>query len=73
MDSGIYHLADDETLSSNEIVKIIKEETGWNTPVLPLPKRFVRWISKVGDRTTLPLNTWRLKKLTSNLVVSNKK
>lgn len=73
METGIYHLADDETLSSNEIIKIIKEETGFNTPCLPLPKSLIRWISKVGDRTSLPLNTWRLKKLTSTLVVSNKK
>lgn len=73
MESGIYHLADDETLSSNEIVKIIKEETGFHTPCLPLPKSVIRWVSKIGDRTSLPLNTWRLKKLTSNLVVSNKK
>lgn len=73
METGIYHLADDETLSSNEIIKIIKEETGFNTPCLPLPKSLVRWISKVGDRTSLPLNTWRLKKLTSTLIVSNKK
>ncbi|MEJ5092681.1 NAD-dependent epimerase/dehydratase family protein [Sphingobacterium faecium] len=73
MESGIYHLADDETLSSNEIVKLIKEETGFNTPCLPLPKSVIRWVSKIGDRTTFPLNTWRLKKLTSNLVVSNKK
>lgn len=73
METGIYHLADDETLSSNEIIKIIKEETGFNTPCLPLPKSLIRWVSRVGDRTTLPLNTWRLKKLTSTLVVSNKK
>lgn len=73
METGIYHLADDETLSSNEIIKVIKEETGFNTPCLPLPKNLIRWISKFGDRTSLPLNTWRLKKLTSTLVVSNKK
>lgn len=73
METGIYNIADDETLSSNEIVKIIKEVTGLNTPVFPLPKRFIRWVSKVGDHTSLPLNTWRLKKLTGTLVISNKK
>lgn len=57
METGIYHLADDETLSSNEIIKVIKEETGFNTPCLPLPKNLIRWISKFGDRTSLPLNT----------------
>lgn len=74
MNSGIYHLADDETLSSNEIVKIMKQETGLKIPCFPLPKHIVSWLSKLGDHTrAFPLNTWRLKKLTSNLVVSNKK
>lgn len=74
MATGIYHLSDDETLSSNEIVNVMKQETGLKIPCFPLPKRIVRWLSKLGDHSrALPLNTWRLKKLTSNLVVSNKK
>jgi len=73
MSTGIYHLADDETLSSNEIVTVMKQETGLKVPCFPLPKRVIRWLSKLGDHSKLPLNTWRLKKLTSNLVVSNKK
>ncbi|MGJ1436860.1 NAD-dependent epimerase/dehydratase family protein [Sphingobacterium siyangense] len=71
---GVYHLSDDETLSSNEIVKIMKQETGLKIPCFPLPKRIISFLSKLGDHTrAFPLNTWRLKKLTSNLVVSNKK
>jgi len=74
MGTGIYHLADDETLSSNEIVNVMKQETGLKVPCFPLPKHIIRWLSKLGDHSrALPLNTWRLKKLTSNLVVSNKK
>lgn len=74
LSSGIYHLSDDETLSSNEIVKIMKEETGLKVPCFPLPKRIISFLSKLGDHSrAFPLNTWRLKKLTSNLVVSNKK
>ncbi|MGE8291442.1 MAG: NAD-dependent epimerase/dehydratase family protein [Sphingobacterium sp.] len=74
MATGIYHLADDETLSSNEIVNVMKQETGLKVPCFPLPKSIIRWLSKLGDRTpVLPLNSWRLKKLTSDLVVSNKK
>ncbi|QRY58361.1 epimerase [Sphingobacterium siyangense] len=74
LSSGIYHLSDDETLSSNEIVKIMKQETGLKVPCFPLPKRIISFLSKLGDHTrAFPLNTWRLKKLTSNLVVSNKK
>lgn len=74
INSGIYHLSDDETLSSNEIVNIMKQETGLKIPCFPLPKRIISFLSKIGDHSTaFPLNTWRLKKLTSNLVVSNKK
>lgn len=74
MDTGIYHLADDETLSSNEIVNVMKQETGLKVPCFPLPKHIIRWLSRLGDHSrALPLNTWRLKKLTSNLVVTNKK
>lgn len=74
LNSGVYHLSDDETLSSNEIVKIMKQETGLKIPCFPLPKRIISFLSKLGDHTrAFPLNTWRLKKLTSNLVVSNKK
>ncbi|WP_426790079.1 NAD-dependent epimerase/dehydratase family protein [Sphingobacterium sp. WOUb80] len=74
INSGIYHLSDDETLSSNEIVNIMKQETGLKIPCFPLPKRIVSFLSKIGDHSrAFPLNTWRLKKLTSNLVVSNKK
>lgn len=74
MGTGIYHLADDETLSSNEIVNVMKQETGLKVPCFPLPKHIIRWLSRLGDHSrALPLNTWRLKKLTSNLVVSNKK
>ncbi|GAA0884186.1 hypothetical protein GCM10009120_27840 [Sphingobacterium siyangense subsp. cladoniae] len=74
INSGIYHLSDDETLSSNEIVNIMKQETGLKIPCFPLPKRIVCFLSKIGDHSrAFPLNTWRLKKLTSNLVVSNKK
>ncbi|MCS4166204.1 NAD-dependent epimerase/dehydratase family protein [Sphingobacterium sp. BIGb0116] len=74
LSSGIYHLSDDETLSSNEIVKIMKQETRLKVPCFPLPKRIISFLSKLGDHTrAFPLNTWRLKKLTSNLVVSNKK
>ncbi|WP_159730159.1 NAD-dependent epimerase/dehydratase family protein [Sphingobacterium sp. 18053] len=74
LSSGIYHLSDDETLSSNEIVKIMKQETGLKVPCFPLPKRIISFLSKLGDHTrAFPLNTWRLKKMTSTLVVSNKK
>src|SRR5690606_34574307 len=73
MMSGIYHLADDQTISTNEIISIIKHVTGKRVPNIVLPKFFVRGLAKVGDVLPIPLNTKRLKKMTSNLLVSNEK
>ena len=71
--SGVYNIADDEPLSTNELIKLISETQGkkpyfWNTP-----KLLIKTLSKFGDLLHLPLNTERLKKLTDNYVVSNAK
>ncbi|WP_321516512.1 NAD-dependent epimerase/dehydratase family protein [Marinifilum fragile] len=72
-ESGIYNIADDESLSTNEIIKLIydskdKVERIWN-----LPKGFINSMAKVGDVCRLPFNKERLQKLTENYRVSNKK
>lgn len=69
--NGIYHIADDQAVSTKEIIRIIKSENNKNIPNISLPKFFVRCIAKVGDYFPLPLNSIRLKKMTSNLLVSN--
>ena len=71
--SGIYHVADDEPVSTKEIIDIIKEVTDKNTPNLALSKFLVRGIAKIGDIIPIPLNSKRLKKMTSDLLVSNTK
>ena len=71
--SGIYHVSDDEPLSTKEIIKIIKNLTGKKTPDIALPKSFVKAIAKIGDILPIPLNSKRLKKMTGVLLISNKK
>ncbi|MGJ1433083.1 NAD-dependent epimerase/dehydratase family protein [Sphingobacterium spiritivorum] len=71
--SGIYHIADNQPISTKEIIEIIKKETGKKTIDLSLPKFLVNGIAKLGDVIPIPLNTKRLKKMTSNLLVSNQK
>lgn len=71
--SGIYNLADDETLSTNELVKIIANESGNKALLWVIPKRVVYLFAKIGDLMRLPLNTERLNKLTENYCVSNNK
>ncbi len=71
--NGIYHIADDESISTSEIIEIIKQVEQKNTPNLSLPKFLVKAIAKVGDVLPIPLNSLRLKKMTSDLTVSNQK
>lgn len=71
--SGVYHIADDEPLSTNELIRTICRVLGKKERVYNLPKRFVEFAAKCGDVLRLPLNTFRLNKLTENYVVSNKK
>lgn len=73
LNSGIYNIADDESISTTAIINIIKEVTGKKVPNLSLPRFFVKIIAKIGDFLPIPLDTKRLKKMTSNLLVSNKK
>lgn len=71
--SGIYNLADDEVLSTNELIKILGKSLGKKSIIWKINSSFIKLVSKFGDYTHLPLNSERLQKLTSNYVVSNQK
>lgn len=71
--SGVYNLADDETLSTNELIELIATSTNRKARIFPIPKKLINTIAKIGDILHLPLNTERLDKLTENFVVSNLK
>lgn len=71
--SGIYHVADDEPLSTNELVALLSKAQDRSVRLLQVPQHFISLIAKIGDKLSLPLNTERLQKLTENYVVSNAK
>jgi len=71
--SGIYNLADDEALSTNELVKIIAGALRKKPRLLALPQGLLKGIARLGDKLKLPLNSERLKKLTENYIVDNGK
>ena len=71
--SGIYNVADDHSVSTQEIVEIIGVVCKKKAQVLKIPKPIINVIAKIGDVLHLPLNTERLEKLTSNFEVSNAK
>lgn len=71
--TGIYQIADDEPISTNELVEIIASVTGKKIKILYLPKKFINVFARIGTVFNLPLTTERLAKLTANSVVSNEK
>jgi nucleoside-diphosphate-sugar epimerase len=73
MPSGIYNIADDEALSTNEIIQIICETIPCKCRIWNINKMLVVNAAALGSILRLPLNKERLKKLTENYIVSNKK
>lgn len=71
--SGIYNVADDSSLSTTDLVKIIGKVINKPAKVLQLPKTIVNFIAIIGDILPLPVNSERLQKLTENYQVSNQK
>ena len=71
--SGIYNFADDEVLSTNELVKLIANVSGKKEKLWKISSKFISTAAKIGDIMKLPLNSERLKKLTENYLVSNQK
>jgi len=71
--SGIYNIADDEALSTNEVVNILSASLGRKGKLWHISPLFIKFIAKIGDKLHLPLTTERLNKLTESYVVSNEK
>ena len=71
--TGVYNFADDQALSTNELVRIIANVSGKKEKLWKLNAQLISGIAKIGDFTKLPLNSERLKKLTESYVVSNTK
>tara|TARA_B100000963_G_scaffold350999_1_gene361993 strand:- start:3033 stop:3911 length:879 start_codon:yes stop_codon:yes gene_type:complete len=71
--SGVYNVADDEHLSTNEIVSLISESNNKKTIIFNVNPFIIKIIAKIGDVIPFPLNSERLKKLTESYMVSNEK
>ena len=71
--SGVYNVADDEALSTNELIGLIAQSQNTSPRIWNISKSFVNMAAKIGDQLHLPLNSERLQKLTESYVVSNAK
>ena len=73
IESGIYNIADDISLSTIDLVQMMSKILCKPTRILKVPKLLIRFIAKGGDFLPLPINSERLAKLTENYEVSNLK
>ena len=71
--SGIYHMGDDEALSTNELIALMCEAMGKAPHIWKMNRKMMEGCAALGTLLHLPLNTERLRKLTENYVVSNEK
>ena len=71
--SGIYNVADDEPLSTNDLIKLIAKSQGKSYRIYKISESIIKLFSKIGDIFKFPLNTERLNKLTETYIVSNNK
>lgn len=71
--SGIYHVADDEALSTNELIREMCEVMGKKAHIWKMNRGLMKECAGLGTLLHLPLNLERLRKLTENYVVSNEK
>ena len=71
--NGIYNVADDLPLSTNEVISILAESQKKKSCIWHVSKGLIQLVAKIGNVLKLPLNEERLQKLTESYVVSNKK
>jgi nucleoside-diphosphate-sugar epimerase len=71
--SGIYNVADDEPLSTHDVVSILSCSLNVKPKLWRISPGIIKGIAKLGDLLHIPLTTERLNKLTESYVVSNKK
>jgi nucleoside-diphosphate-sugar epimerase len=70
---GIYQVADDEPLSTNQVVALLAGAIGVKPKLWKISPKLIGFLAKCGDVLHLPLTTERLHKLTESYIVSNGK
>jgi len=71
--SGVYHVSDDEALSTTEVVSILGTSMNRKVRVWNISKPLLYTLARLGDKLHLPLTTERLNKLTESYIVNNDK
>jgi nucleoside-diphosphate-sugar epimerase len=73
IESGIYNVADSETISTNNLVNLIADSLNIKLFKFHISKNLIISFTRICDLFKLPFNSDKLDKLTSSYIVSNKK
>jgi nucleoside-diphosphate-sugar epimerase len=73
INSGVYNIADDKPLSTNNIIQLIAKSRSKKVQIFYFQKSVIIALAKMGDFFKFPLNSERLQKLTESYIVSNSK
>jgi nucleoside-diphosphate-sugar epimerase len=73
IEPGIYQVADDEALSTNELVSLMALSQNKKIKIWKIPVSLIKAIARLNDFFHLPLNSERLRKLSESYLVSNQK
>jgi len=71
--NGIYQVADDEPLSTGQVVTLLANAIGVKPKLWNISPKLIHFLARCGDVLKLPLTTERLHKLTESYLVSNDK
>lgn len=71
--NNIYHVADNSTISTKDLVRFIAETCGKNVRIWNLPKAFIQVIFYLGGFLSDKIGLPQLEKLTGTYIVSNHK
>lgn len=73
IESGLYHIADDEPTYTHDLIDLIAKITGKKVKTISVPVTLLRLIAKIGNVIPIPFNEHRFLKLTEDFIVSNGK
>jgi nucleoside-diphosphate-sugar epimerase len=73
IEPGVYNIADDETLSTNEIIKLMCNVMSRRCKIWHINRNVIKSIAALGSILHFILDREKLDKLTENYIVSNEK
>lgn len=73
LSAGIYLLADNDAISTNDLIRLIGQEINKKVIIVKIPKDIVKKLALFGTWFHTPFNLKTVAKLSENMVVSNQK